>query len=89
VDPQLVLDALDGTAPNSPYAQVKGRAVLDRGFDPQFAIAGLLKDVRLARDETPGVDPSLLNALEALYSHAADAGATGEDIAAVWRAFQR
>lgn len=89
VDPHLVLDALNGTATDSPYAQLKGRAVLSRDFDPQFAVAGLLKDVRLARDETPGVDRCLLDALEALYSGAADAGAEGEDIAAVWRVFQR
>ncbi|MFT8638122.1 MAG: NAD(P)-dependent oxidoreductase [Pseudoclavibacter sp.] len=89
VDPRLVLTALDGTGPDSPYAQTKGNAILNRAFDPQFAVAGLLKDVRLARDETPGVARSLLDALDELYSDAADAGAGGEDIAAVWRAFQR
>lgn len=89
VDPRLVLTALDGTGPDSPYAQTKGNAILNRAFDPQFAVAGLLKDVRLARDETPGVARSLLDALDELYFDAADAGAGGEDIAAVWRAFQR
>lgn len=89
VDPKLVLTALDGTAPDSPYAQTKGDAILNRAFDPQFAVAGLLKDVRLARDETPGVARSLLDALDELYSDTVDAGAGGEDIAAVWRAFQR
>lgn len=89
VDPKLVLTALDGTAPDSPYAQTKGDAILNRAFGPQFAVAGLLKDVRLARDETPGVARSLLDALDELYTDTVDAGAGGEDIAAVWRAFQR
>jgi 3-hydroxyisobutyrate dehydrogenase len=89
VDPKLVLTALDGTAPDSTYAQTKGDAILNRAFDPQFAVAGLLKDVRLARDETPGVARSLLDALDELYSDTVNAGAGGEDIAAVWRAFRR
>lgn len=89
VDPRLILEALDGTAPDSPYAQTKGDAVLRGAFDPQFAVAGLLKDVHLIREETPGIDPALLNALDDLYSGTADDGGAGDDIAAVWRAFQR
>ncbi|MDM4762022.1 NAD(P)-dependent oxidoreductase [Galbitalea sp. SE-J8] len=88
VDPGLLLEALDGTAPDSPYAQLKGRAILAGGFEPQFEVAGLLKDVRLARAETERIAPELLDALERLYGETADEGAAGDDIAAVWRAFQ-
>lgn len=89
VDPALFLAAIEGSAVDTPYAQLKGRAVLDRDFAPSFEVTGLLKDVRLAHAETPGIDPALLDALAGLYASAADAGHGEEDISAVWHAFQR
>ena len=89
VEPGLLLRALDGTGPDSPYAQLKGREVLARRFDPQFEVEGILKDVRLAREETPRISHTLLDALDELYSDAVEAGLGREDIAAVWSAFQR
>jgi len=84
----LVLEALHGTGPDSAYVQLKGRDVLSGEFDPQFAVAGLLKDIRLAQAETPSMNDALLEALEGLYARAVDLGAGHEDIAAVWKAFQ-
>jgi len=88
LDPALVLEALHGAAADSPYAQLKGGAMLKLGFDAQFEVVGLLKDVRLAREATPGMPQQLLAALDELYAAAADGGAAHSDIAAVWRAFQ-
>lgn len=88
LDPALVLEALRGAAADSPYAQVKGGAMLKHGFDAQFEVVGLLKDVRLARDATPGMPQQLLAALDELYAAAAGGGAAHLDIAAVWQAFQ-
>jgi len=88
IDPALVLEALHGAAADSPYAQGKGGAMLKRGFDAQFEVVGLLKDVRLAREATPGMPHQLLAALDELYAAAADGGAAHADIAAVWQAFQ-
>ncbi|MFT8395104.1 NAD(P)-dependent oxidoreductase [Propionibacterium sp.] len=88
VDPSLVLAAIDGTQTNSPYAQLKGREILDDNFDPQFEVLGILKDVRLARAETPEMVDSLLAVLESLYAAASGAGHGKEDIAAVWKTFQ-
>ena len=88
LDPGLVLEALHGAAADSPYAQLKGGAMLKLGFDAQFEVVGLLKDVRLAREATPGMPQQLLAALDELYAAAADGGAAHADIAAVWRAFQ-
>jgi 3-hydroxyisobutyrate dehydrogenase-like beta-hydroxyacid dehydrogenase len=62
--------------------------MLKLGFDAQFEVVGLLKDVRLAREATPGMPQQLLAALDELYAAAADGGAAHSDIAAVWRAFQ-
>ncbi|HEY3548914.1 MAG TPA: NAD(P)-dependent oxidoreductase [Propionicimonas sp.] len=88
LDPALVLEALHGAAADSPYAQLKGGAMLKLGFAAQFEVVGLLKDVRLAREATPGMPQQLLAALDELYAAAADGGAAHADIAAVWRAFQ-
>lgn len=88
LEPRLVLEALQGAAADSPYAQVKGGAMLQQAFDAQFEVVGLLKDVRLAREALPGMPQHLLAALEELYSGAAEGGAAHADIAAVWRAFQ-
>ena len=88
LDPELVLESLRGGAADSPYAHLKGGAMLAGGFDPQFELVGLLKDVRLARAAVPELPQELLAALDALYGAAADGGAAHEDIAAVWRAFQ-
>ncbi|WP_091246990.1 NAD(P)-dependent oxidoreductase [Klenkia soli] len=88
VDPADLLSAVEGSAVDTPYLQMKGKAVIGRDFTPSFEVTGLLKDVRLAA-ETPGVDPTLLDALASLYASAADAGHGDEDIAAVWHAFQR
>jgi 3-hydroxyisobutyrate dehydrogenase len=88
LDPALVLEALLGAAADSPYAQLKGAAMLQQRFDAQFEVVGLLKDVRLARAATPGMPQPLLAALDELYAAAADGGAAHADIAAVWQAFQ-
>lgn len=88
LDPGLVLEALQGGAADSPYAHLKGGAMLSGGFDPQFELVGLLKDVRLARVAVPDLPQDLLAGLEALYTAAAEGGAGHADIAAVWRAFK-
>lgn len=88
LDPALVLEALQGAAADSPYAQLKGGAMLEQSFDAQFEVVGLLKDVRLARAATPGMPQPFLAALDELYAAAAAGGASNLDIAAVWLAFQ-
>lgn len=86
VAPHLVLEALSGSGPDSPYAQLKGTAMLESGFDPQFELAGLLKDIRLVQQAVPE-SPALLDALEQTFAAAAHRGAAELDIAAVVRAF--
>jgi 3-hydroxyisobutyrate dehydrogenase len=88
VDPALLLTALEGSAVDTPYLQMKGASMIKGDFTPSFEVAGLLKDVRLAA-EVPGVDPALLDALTSLYAGAADSGHGDEDVSAVWHSFQR
>ena len=90
IDPQLFLDAIDGAPPDSPYAHIKGAAMLSGDFDPQFELAGLRKDLALiaADARTAGVPTDLVDVLAQAYKAAAGATATPRDIAAVVDAFR-
>ena len=89
LDPAQFLATVSGGAADSPYLQAKGSAMLEERFEPQFALDGLLKDVRLMRSAAAeaAVPTTLLDALVAAYSVASETGHGGEDIAAVVRAF--
>jgi 3-hydroxyisobutyrate dehydrogenase len=89
LDPQLFLDAIDGGQPDSPYAHVKGAAMLSGDFEPQFELDGLRKDLALiaADARTAGVPTELVDALANAYAIAAGTGAP-RDIAAVIDAFR-
>ena len=50
VDPALFLDAIAGSAVDSPYAHVKGRAMLAGDWTTSFAVDGVLKDIDLMLD---------------------------------------
>ena len=89
VEPQAFLAAITGTASDSPYAHTKGAAMLVDSFDPQFAVDGLLKDVRLAQAETGDLlAEGLLPALVDLYGRTSSAGRGGQDVAAVIHAIR-
>jgi 3-hydroxyisobutyrate dehydrogenase len=90
LDPTLFLDAIDGSASDSTYAHVKGKAMIGDRFEPQFALDGLRKDIGLMVDAATetGVSTTLLDALVAIYGEASDAGHGGDDIAAVVTGFR-
>lgn len=90
VDPQLFLDAIRGGGTDSPYAQLKGKAMITGDFAPAFGLAGAVKDAQLIVEalRQAGDDPSLMRAVHDLMSVAADAGHAGEDMAAVVHAFR-
>ncbi|WP_152998082.1 NAD(P)-dependent oxidoreductase [Curtobacterium luteum] len=89
LDPALFLEAIDGSASDSPYAHTKGESMIRGEFPAQFALDGLRKDVGLiteaARDA--GVSTVLLDALGRVYADASAAGHGDDDIAAVGTAF--
>ncbi|MCU1414761.1 MAG: NAD(P)-dependent oxidoreductase [Microbacteriaceae bacterium] len=87
LEPTLFLDAISGSASDSPYAHAKGETILNGDRAPQFALDGLLKDLRLAQS-TFGFSrrAPYLDALERLYATASDAGHGGEDVAWVYDA---
>lgn len=50
VDPRAFLDAISGGATDSPYAHVKGEAMIAGEFEPSFPAALAAKDARLVLD---------------------------------------
>ncbi len=50
LDPQLVLDALQGGPLDLPYLQMKGKAILSRDFEPSFRLALAAKDASLVQE---------------------------------------
>ncbi len=91
LDPAKFLETFAGTPGDSPYLQTKGSAILDDATgDPQFALDGLLKDLKLIRAASgdAGVPTFLIDALVAAYQGASDDGHGGEDVAAIDAAFQ-
>lgn len=89
LDPALFLEAIDGSASDSPYAHTKGESMMAGEFPAQFALDGLRKDIGLIADAArgAGVSTVLLDALARVYADASAAGHGGDDIAAVGTAF--
>jgi 3-hydroxyisobutyrate dehydrogenase len=88
VDPKKFLETIDGAPMGAPYAQLKGKAMIDRDFPPSFPLSLAHKDARLVREaaEKAGIDLPLVEAVERQFARAEDAGHGDEDMAAVFRA---
>jgi 3-hydroxyisobutyrate dehydrogenase len=89
IDPRLFLQAIEGGAADSAYAQLKGRAILGGDYEPSFALDGVVKDIGLMLDAAGEVDfpPELLAAVRAMFERASSAGHGDKDMAAVRFAF--
>jgi 3-hydroxyisobutyrate dehydrogenase len=90
LDPALFLSAIEGSATDSPYAHLKGNAIIDDDYAPSFAVAGAAKDARLIASavERAGVDPTLANAVLTLFEQADKQGYGAEDMAAIAKALR-
>ena len=90
LDPQLFLDAIRGGPTDTPYAHVKGAAMLSADYRPSFTIDGVLKDLELIRAgaRRGGVPDDLLAAVHAHYADAARDGHGADDMAAVYPTFR-
>jgi 3-hydroxyisobutyrate dehydrogenase len=91
VDPNLVLSTFQGTSLDSPYLHQKGKAIIERQFDPQFKLETAHKDVLLIRElaERSGVDLALVDAIEDRFARAIAAGHGDQDMSATWYASKR
>lgn len=89
LDPRLFLDVLSGGPLDSPYAQLKGGAMINGEYPPAFPAEGAAKDAGLILAAMRGTDDRLMRALKALFDDAVSSGAGAEDMAAVKRVFHR
>jgi 3-hydroxyisobutyrate dehydrogenase len=85
---ELFLGAIDGGPANSPYAQLKARAMLAGDFTPSFGLDGGRKDLDLITEAAweAGVGTALLDGVRAVFDAAAAKGHGEDDIAAVYTA---
>lgn len=88
VDPAKFLEVLDGNPAGSPYAQLKGRMMLEESFEPSFPLRLALKDVRLVLEAAQQGDLELVAACAtaAQLERAAELGHADEDMAAMYYA---
>jgi 3-hydroxyisobutyrate dehydrogenase len=88
LDPSNVLGALEGGPLDSPYLQQKGKAIIERRFDPQFKLETAHKDALLIRElaARSGVELALVDAIEDRFALAIAAGHGDEDLSATWYA---
>lgn len=85
LDPQLFLDAISGGAIDTPYAHVKGKAIIDGDLTASFPVDGGLKDLSLiAAAAEIGIDSSIIAAIRQAFVRASDRGHGHEDLAAVY-----
>jgi 3-hydroxyisobutyrate dehydrogenase len=90
LDGQLFLDSIAGGGTDSPYAQLKGKAMIAGEYPPAFPLEGAAKDAGLIADalRSAGVSSVLMDALRSRFDAAVEAGHRGEDMASVVEAFK-
>jgi 3-hydroxyisobutyrate dehydrogenase len=88
VDPKLFLELIQGGPLDFPYAQLKGKMIVERDFEVSFPLELAAKDARLALEaaERAGIDPVLLRAVAERMRQATELGHGRDDMAATWYA---
>ena len=88
VDPSRVLEIIDGAPMGTPYAQLKGKAMIAREFPPSFPLSLAHKDARLvlAAAEEAGLKLPAVQAVERQFARAKGDGHGDKDMAAVFLA---
>jgi 3-hydroxyisobutyrate dehydrogenase len=84
VDPQTFLDTIDGGPLGVPYANLKGKLMIEGDFPPSFPLELALKDARLALDaaDEHGLRLGALEAVAEQMQRAVEAGHGKADMAA-------
>jgi 3-hydroxyisobutyrate dehydrogenase len=87
VEPEWVLEALEGGALDLPYFRMKSKLMLDEDFPASFALALAAKDARLVAEaaERHGTDLPIAVAIAERFAQATEAGHGEEDMAATYR----
>jgi 3-hydroxyisobutyrate dehydrogenase len=84
VDPAKFLALIDGAPMGTPYAQLKGKLMIDRDFPAAFSLALARKDAGLVLEAASrsGFDAALARVVAAKMDEAIEAGHGDEDMAA-------
>jgi 3-hydroxyisobutyrate dehydrogenase len=85
LDPHLFLDLLKGGPSDSPYAQLKGKAMIEGQLAPSFSLRLAHKDLRLILEagHDAGASLPVLTAIEQKFDRAERQGRGDEDLASV------
>jgi 3-hydroxyisobutyrate dehydrogenase len=88
LDPELLLDAIEGGPLDLPYLRLKAKAILARDFTPSFRLALAAKDADLVAEaaQSHGLQLAMAEAIAAQMHAAADDGHADEDLSATWYA---
>ena len=88
VDPERFLETIEGGPVGPPYAQLKGKMMIARKFDPSFSLALARKDARLVLEaaERHGFDAALVDVVARKMDEAIAAGHGDDDMAATFLA---
>ena len=91
VDPARFLKVIEGGPLDLPYAQIKGKMMIDDEFPTSFSLKHARKDAVLVLEAAGEEDLRLpvAGAVTAHFDEALDAGHGEEDLAAVYRAVRR
>jgi 3-hydroxyisobutyrate dehydrogenase len=88
VDPEVFLDTIGGGPTGPPYAELKGKMMIARQFDPSFSLALARKDAALVLEaaERHGFHAPLVELVVRKMDEAIEAGHGDEDMAATFLA---
>jgi 3-hydroxyisobutyrate dehydrogenase len=87
IEPERFLETIAGGPMDLPYAQMKGKAIIERSFEPSFKLSLAAKDAGLLREaaERHGLDLPLFEAIHSRMLEAAEEHGD-EDMAATYLA---
>jgi 3-hydroxyisobutyrate dehydrogenase len=91
LDPSTFLDIIDGGPMGPPYAKLKGTMMIDRAYEPSFALGLAHKDAELAdaAARAAGLDLPLPRLVADRMQAAIDAGHGDDDMASTVEAGRR
>jgi 3-hydroxyisobutyrate dehydrogenase len=86
LDPALFLSTLAGSQSDTPYAHIKGEAMIRRDFTASFPVAGAAKDSALILDAATscGISADVITAVRDKMRRAVDEGHGDDDMAAAY-----
>jgi 3-hydroxyisobutyrate dehydrogenase len=86
VDPRLALETIEGGAMDTPYLQMKGRAILDQALDPSFPLPLAVKDSDLVLEagRDAGIDLPVIEVARRQFERAVELGHGDKDMAATY-----